>query len=529
MVKKVLIGGLAATVVLVGAMFFWARSILTSKQVRTALAAQVEKAIGQPVSIGSIDATIVPRVTVTLGDVTIGGPDKVAVAELKVGTSLGALFSRRIEHASLRLAGGRIALPLPPLTIATSSAPSDPAAKPPLELVSVDEIVLSDVEIRSGGRTLRGDVEIVPEGQGLVIRRVTLAADGTTIDATGRIASLAGPVGAITLKAGALDMNQLLAFVNDFTAGAGIAASGAPSPGASPPASSSGVPAGMNIALSLEADRASIGGLTFTTLAGTATITSNELVLDPVSFGIFGGRYEGALTLVPGETLRFRGRSALSNVDVAAAAAFAGSPDTISGRLSGRIEFAGSGSDATTVARSVTGQARVDITDGVVKQLGLVNAVVVATSMRAGSLAQAAKTATSGSNDEPFSKLGATIGIAGGSLRTNDLVFESKSLVLQAEGAVHLPASTLDLRGRMQLSDALSQQAARDLLRYTQDQGRVTLPVLVSGSFSAPSAKVDAGDMAKRALRNAANEQKERAKSEATKAVSRKLGGMFRR
>jgi hypothetical protein len=41
--------------------------------------------------------------------------------------------------------------------------------------------------------------------------------------------------------------------------------------------------------------------------------------------------------------------------------------------------------------------------------------------------------------------------------------------------------------------------------------------------------KVDAGDMAKRALKNAVNEQKDKAKAEATKAVGKKLGGLFGR
>ena len=92
-----------------------------------------------------------------------------------------------------------------------------------------------------------------------------------------------------------------------------------------------------------------------------------------------------------------------------------------------------------------------------------------------------------------------------------------------------LLASAIDLTGRVQLSDALSQQAGRDLVRYTQEQGRVTLPVTVGGTVEQPRVSVDAGDMAKRALRNAANEQVSRAKAEATTAVTRKLGGLFGR
>jgi uncharacterized protein involved in outer membrane biogenesis len=528
--KKTLIGGLIAIAVLFAGTFFWARSVLTGENVRAALAAQVENAIGQPVSIGTISAGITPRVTMTLGEVKIGRPERILIGELHVGTGLRALLSRRIEHASLKLTGARIELPLPDFTIAASTEP--PAdAKPsaaPVELVSIDEIVLSNVQVVSGGRTLRGDIEVVPQGKGLLIRKIALGADQTTINVTGQITDFTGPVGELQVKAGALNMDQLLAFVNDFTTGAGMSGTAAaPAPGR---ASASPAPAGMNIALSLEAESATMNGLTLSKLNGKTHVAGDGLTLDPVSFGIFGGQYQGSLTLTPvKDTLRFRGSSTLSHIDVAAATAFGGSPGAISGRLSGRLDFAGSGTDAATVMKTVRGKARVDIVDGIVKNLGLINSVVVATSMRPGSLDQVASSAKSGPRDEPFSKLGATLEIANGSVSTNDLLFEAKDVILNAQGVVGLVASTVALKGKVQLSDALSQRAGRDLVRYTQEQGRVTLPATVTGLIEALSVRIEVGDMARRALQNAANEQKERVRQEATKALSKKLGGLFGR
>lgn len=541
MVKKILIGGLLAVVVLFGGLFFWARTVLTGDTVRTALAAQVEKAIGQPVSIGSIDATITPRVTLKLGDVRIGPPGKIVVGELNVGTDFNALLSRRIEHATMTLTQAHLELPLPAFTIASSSTPDAAApTKPPVELVSIDEIVLHDVEVVSGGRTLRGDIEVQPQGTtGLAIRKIALGADKTTINVTGVISNFTGPVGELTVKAGDLNMEQLLAFVNDFNAGAGLAdASATPAPPPTPPsaaaapgaaAATPALPAGMNLKLNLETDSTSMGGLTLSKLAGTAKIAEDGLTLNPVSFGIFDGQYQGSLNLVPGKTLRFKGSSTLSNIDVALATKFGGSPDTITGRLSGKLDFAGSGDDPATVMKTVAGKARVDITNGIIRNLGLVNAVVTATSMRTGSLTQTATAVKSGPSDEPFTKIGATLDIAGGSVTTSDFAMESKDLLLNAQGIIGLVASTVDLKGRVQLSDELSQQAGRDLLKYTQDQGRVTLPATVSGSLEAPSVKIDVGDMAKRALQNAVNEQKDKAKAQATEAVKKKLGGFFGR
>ena len=41
--------------------------------------------------------------------------------------------------------------------------------------------------------------------------------------------------------------------------------------------------------------------------------------------------------------------------------------------------------------------------------------------------------------------------------------------------------------------------------------------------------RIDAADMAKRALLNAADQQKEKAKAEINKALQKKLGGLFGR
>jgi len=528
--KKILLVVVAAGAVLFAGAFFWAKSVLTGKHVRAALAAQVEQAIGQPVTIGDISAGIIPRVTVTLGGVKIGRRERVVVGELQLGTDFRALLSRRIEHASLHLNGARIELPLPPFSLASVSAPSSGGeGSAPVELGSIDEVVLKDVQILSGGRTLRGDIEVVPQGRGVLVRKVTLVVDQTTLNVTGQITDLAGPTGELTMTATGLDLDRLLAFVSDFTAAARLAATATAAPATAPAESAPAAP-DMNLALAIEADSARIGALTLSNLNGKATVTARGLSLDPVSFGIFDGQYQGSLALTPaGATAQFRGSSTLSGIDVAAASAFGGSAATITGRLSGRLDFSGGGGDATAVMKTIKGRGRVDIVDGIIKNLGLISEVVVATSMRAGSLGQATSQAQSGSSDEPFSRLGATLDIANGTMSTPDLLLESKDVILNAQGTFGLVSSIVDLKGRVELSDALSQQAGRDLFRYTHDQGRVTLPVSVTGTIEAPRVHIDAADMARRAMLNAASEQKERAKQEATKAISKKLGGFFGR
>ena len=518
MLKKVLLGAFVLILLLSIGLSLWVRAVFTDDNVRVALAEQLSTALGQPVRIGSVASAIYPRVTVNLGQVSIGEPARIHVRTLHVGADLRALLSRRIEHARLELSGARVELPLPDFSVATGSN-SGSSRSAPVEIVSIDAIVLRGVAIVSGGRTLTGDVEVVPEGKGLTLRHVRLVADKATIDVTGRVTDLSGPVGDVAIKAGALNFNQLLAFASDFATGSGMATStaarSAPARATNPHAGPRGVPP-MNIAVSLEANRATMGTLTLETLAGKARITADTMTLEPISFGVFGGRYGGSLVFTLGAVPAFKLNATLAGVDMAAATAFAGSPGTITGRLSGKLNLTGRGMDAASVTNTTRGTARIDVVDGIVKNLGLIRSAVVATSGRADAAGGR------GTRDAPFTTLGATLNVAGGSARTEDLRLQSKDVLLAAAGTIRLDGSVIDLTGQVQLSDELSKQAGRDLVRYTQEGGRVTLPVTITGSADAPHVRIDVASTAKRALVNRANE-------EAQKALKKGLRGLFKK
>jgi uncharacterized protein involved in outer membrane biogenesis len=514
MVKKVLAAAAAVVVLLAIATAIWARSILATETVRAAIASQISNAIGQPVAIGGIGASIFPRVRIDLDNVTIGKPARIQVETLHVATGFRALLSRRIEHGALRLANARIELPLPPFGGGPQPEETDTAetGSSPVEIVSIDEIVLSDVEIVSGSRTLHGDIEASIDGQRVVVRSVALAADDTSITARGEITDLNAPAGELAIKADSLNVDRLIAFASDFAGGAGTQPA---SKSTSRRAGSHGA-GKMNIAVTLDAGRASMGGMTIDKLSGKARLAADSIVVDPISFGLFGGRYAGTLSAnLSGRAPTFRWVAALTGIDVAAATAFAGSPGVVTGTLSGKIDLSGSGADAAAAIKTARGTARVDVVDGIVKKLGLVRNVVIATSGREGSSRQAM---SGGSTDEPFTRLGATLLIANGSASTQDLRFESKDLFLTGAGNVRLDGSAVNLAGKVQLSDELSKQAGSDLARYTAEEGRVTLPATITGPADNLSVRIDVADMAKRAITN-----------ELQKQLKSGLGGLLRK
>jgi uncharacterized protein involved in outer membrane biogenesis len=204
---------------------------------------------------------------------------------------------------------------------------------------------------------------------------------------------------------------------------------------------------------------------------------------------------------------------------------FAGSPGTITGTLAGTLALDGAGLDMERALRTARGTARIDVTDGTMAGLALVRTVVTSLSGRGGMATSAASgVQASASGPEKFSRLGATLSLAGGVMRTDDFAMRSPDVDLTGTATLSLARMTADMKGRVQLSEALSKQAGTDLYRYTQEGGRVTLPASVSGPLDNLSVRVDLSAAASRAMRNAATQ-------EIDKAIKRNLpgglGGLF--
>jgi len=520
-VKRILLIA-AAILVLAGVgLAILARQVFTGANVHAAIESQVSAALGQPVTIGSIGASVYPRVTLDLTKVGIGKPARIELDTVHVGTGLRALISRRVEHADVRVDGARLTLPLPALGAGGPSTPSAGASKPPVEIVSIDEIVLHGVEVVSGARTLRGDLELVPHGAGAQIRRLDLAADGTALHATGDLTNLAPMTGRLDLDAASLDIDRLVAFVNDFTA-ASVA-----TPAAGGPATASTASPVGKLTVGLKVGKATTGRLVLSDFTATAVVTPDAVRFEPLALGVFRGRYDGSMQLALGAVPSFEWRARVNGIDAASLMAFAGSPNTITGALAGTVALHGEGLQMEQALRTARGRARIDITDGTVAGLQLVRTLVTAGSGRGGIVnsASAAMNAPATPGGERFTRFGATLRLAGGSIETDDVAMASTDVDLSAAGSLRLAAMSADLAGKAQLSEALSRQAGTDLYRYTQEGGRVTLPVTVSGPLDHLSVRVDVGDAAMRALRN-------RVKDELDTLIEKKLpglGGLFKR
>ena len=168
--------------------------------------------------------------------------------------------------------------------------------------MSIDEIVLRGVEVVSGDRALRGDIELVPHGGGAQIRRMVLAADTTAIRATGDLTSAGADDGHHGSRRRVARHRSPGRVRERFHGGIGDAA-GIRVPRRRDVSAS---PVGR-LTVGLKVGRATTGTLVLSDFTATAVVTPDAVPFDPLALGVFGGRYEGSMQLALGAVPRSSG------------------------------------------------------------------------------------------------------------------------------------------------------------------------------------------------------------------------------
>jgi hypothetical protein len=477
MIRRVILFVLAAVVALavVGAGVLY--TFLSNDGIRLALEQQATAWLGQPVKIASVGAQFWPRPGVTLQQVTVGEPARLTLADVSVSTELSALLRRRIADGAVRIRNTRLELPLP-FEIPTSAA-SGSGEPSSFAIESINSIGLDNVRIVSRGRELALSGDSSFDGTRLTIRRATVESGKTSINAEGLV-SLEPRVDA-TLKASAnrLDVDELLALADAF----GPATAGPRGKAGPPP----------RIAARISAESASAGGVEVRQFASDVLVDGDAVTMSPLSFQLFGGRYQGSLSARLGNTLSATLRSRLQDLDVAQLAEFGNAKDTITGTLSGAGTFTGSGRDFATVLANARGNGTAKIANGTMRRLGLVRTIVVFFGKPAAEAPGAS---------DAFDSIDLQFALQNQVFRAEALSLHSRDVDLAGSGTLATASKAMSGKFDISLSEALSAQAGNDLQRFTREGNRVVLPANLTGTLENPRVTIDAAAAMKRGLRN---------------------------
>ena len=451
---------------------------------RRALEAQAASWIGHPVRIGSARAQFLPRLAIQLGDVRVGEPVRLTLADVEFASDLRPLFSGRIENADVRISDSRIDMPLPfglPREATEAGEDAEPS-EAAVRIVSIRSVALRSVNLRSRGREIVVSGDSSYDGTNLTLRRFTAESGGTTLTADGLIALTPRVDARVKVVANRLDVDELLVLATAFVppSNGTTQKTRGPSP---------------RLVAAITAEQATAGGVQARNFSTQLTHDGGSIALKPLRLELFGGRYEGTITARLGTQLSATIVSKIDDLDVAQLAAFGGAADTITGRMNGAGTFTGSGSDFAQLLRDARGAGTATIVNGTIRRLHFVRTVILFFGRPA---------PDAGEGTDRFDRLDVGFSLADRVLRAQSFSFHSPDADMTGTGTLNLDSDALAGRVDVTLSEALSAQAGTDLIRYTQEGNRVVLPAAIGGTLEAPRLVIDVGAAAKRGLKNEA-------------------------
>jgi uncharacterized protein involved in outer membrane biogenesis len=485
-----LIGILLAVAMIVAvALSLWLRS----DAIRQTIAAQASAAIGMPVSIGSVRAAMFPTLAVELSDVVLGDPPRARLDRVSIATALSAIWTRRIENADVELTGGYSEAEMLGALAAAGGAPPTHAAPSPLAVVSIRSISVRNVSIRSGQDRIPLSLEASLAGDRLVLSEAEAEIGGASVRMKGEMSSLARREGHFDVRSDTLPIAHVL----------GVFSGVMPVRSASSKAPADESTQAFKVTATVAAPVATLGASAVESFDARIEATPAGIVADPVRFGLHAGRVEARVLVDLSQTplaARLRGR--VAGLDVARLRA---QDDTRADAFAGRLDatFAiqlPAQADASAVLETSRGSADVVVRDGRMPGIEVVRSAVIR-------FANRAEPPAMGPSSDRFSQLTASLTLQPGLIRISRLTMAAPDFDLAGDGS-YVPASgQVALAVDVTLSEALSQNAGRDLYRYARDGRRIVLPAVIGGTMAAPTATIDLGKAAGRALKNRIEEE----------------------
>lgn len=501
--RRLLIIGGAVVVLLIAAVLL-VRSSLVEAELRQAVAARLTATLGTPVSLGELDVTFLPSVSVSGSDVRVGETrveaPAVSIDRVRILPRVWPLFSGRVVVDQLQLDGFTVSVLRDqngrwqvPAAVPAPTSGDDGA-------IVIERVRLTDSRIRVFERQTAGDGA---RERGSID---ALEADVSVADNGLRLSSIEGRIGESRISGDAtVNANEAHLEITadaipdaDLPAFLGLLGSERPDPLRLSAPASIAASIAVNRSTSrlagkgtLRAPAVVLEPLHLENFDAPFTLDASRLVFNPATFTTYGGAHRGTITFdTAASPASWTLDSRLSQLDAGAfLTALNGSDQRLDGTAA--LTAALRGRVGEPLAQTVTGRATVDVTDGVIRNFPLLAA-----------LGRALRLADQQGSDTRFSRLSATLAIGSGAATTDDLVLQSSDLRLEAAGRIGADRS-LALRARAVLSPERSASAIasiHELSGLRNEQGQVALPLTISGTLDSPDFDIDIESIIKKGI-----------------------------
>jgi len=501
---KILIGLLVLVVLLVGVVLALPFLIDLSKY-QDQYKPSIEEALNRKVQLQDIRLTVWPRIGARVAGFAVqddpafsSGPFA-SLSSLDVGVKLMPLLSGKVEVEEITLHNpvitviknkngvlnastiGRKGLPVPEKP---SRAPI-PSTEGPLKilaLLAVDRVSIDGGKLTYRDLSAANPVEYVLQDMELLLREVRLGQTpnlhfATLVQPFNLPVKLDGSFGPLKEAIDIDTINfQLAVGKTDFTITGNAAGNDATVNISSPVINTANLPVVLPLKKPVEIKDLKI----------TAEIKGQEAKLNSLSFHLFDGEVKGQGKLIAGsDAPPFKGSVALQGLQLGPALkAVAETPVSISGTASADLSLLGKGFSMPDLTKALEGTGHLSVKDGKIEGVNILQEVASALKVAGISLDDAKATA--------FSTIETDLAIKQGVINVQRLLMDSHDFQATGGGTIGFDQK-LNLVVNLNLSQEVSHKlaGASPVVKIAMKDGRLSLPLTISGTAQAPSYGVD--------------------------------------
>jgi len=465
----------------------------------------IEDALNRKVQLQDIRLTIWPRIGArvegfsVLDDPAFGTGPVASLSSLEVGVKLMPLLSSKVEVEEITLRQPVITViknqkgVLNVSTIGRKgvSVPEKPSRAPipstegPLKILAL--LAVDRVSIEGGKLTYRDlsaakPTEYVLQDLEVLLQSVRLGQTpsvhfGSLVQPFNLPVKLDGSFGPLreTMDIDAINF-QLGVGKTDFTITGKAAGNDATVTISSPVINTANLPVALPLKKPVEIKN----------LQMTAEVMGQEAKLKSLSFRLFDGEVKGQGKLIAGSDLPpFKGAVTIQGLQLGPALnAVAETPISISGTAGADLSLQGKGFSMPDLTKALEGTGHMAVKDGKIEGVNILQEVVSALNVAGISLGDAKATA--------FSTIETDLAIKQGVINVQRLLMDSHDFQATGGGTIGFD-QRLNLAVNLNLSQDVSQKiaAASPVVKIALKDGRLSLPLTISGTAQAPSYGVD--------------------------------------
>ena len=213
-----------------------------------------------------------------------------------------------------------------------------------------------------------------------------------------------------------------------------------------------------------------------------------------------------------------------SGINVGALLKDAANLDTLEGKGNVTLDVNAQGATVTAMKKALNGNAAIKLADGAIKGIDIAGAIRNAKA-KLGSLTGTKTQGANAAEKTDFSEMSATFNIKNGVAHNNDLTGKSPLLRIGGEGDVDIGNENLNYVVKATVVATTAGQGGKEL----GDLRGITVPVKLSGPFSAPQYGIDFSGMLSGAAKAVVGNKVEDVKAKVQEQVGDRLKGLFGR